>query len=610
MATNNAVNTSLEDQTGTGRFVGHTAPALLLPSANNFINGFTTTATAAATTTLLVGSNQIQEFTGSTTQTVTLPVTSTLVAGFAFKIINNSSGAVTVNSSGGNPVQVMAANTTLYLTCVLNSGTTAASWNGTYITDDIQALGNYSFSDNIMTVASDTMQFNLPDSTLLLNGSDDTQIAVASTSATGQPLISFYRDISTQIGAVKAGTNSTGDASGGGMFYFNGTSEGPHYFSSETTGTFFTLDPVAGSTLSAGDLTIAGQLFVGTSSGGGDLTITAGELRVGQASGGGSQTIEIFAPTAGMGVFQFVSFDNAGNFFGRLQNTLLSASRTWTLPDASGTIALTSGASGIVNSGTANQLAYYAAGGKTLSGVGPGSAGQLFQSNGSGSAPAYTTATYPATNTLSGAILRGDGTNYLQSSFTVPSSFATNDMVYCSLTNILTALSSVARSSLSTNSTGVPTWLALTDGQIVVGSTAGSPAAATLTAGTGVSITNASNSITIASTGVGSLVWNDVSGTTQAAAVNQGYIISNASLTTVTLPATAAVGSTFAIAGKGAAGWVMQANTGQVINYGSSPTTSAGSLASTNQWDSVTIVCVTANTTFSVIASQGILTVA
>ncbi len=104
--------------------------------------------------------------------------------------------------------------------------------------------------------------------------------------------------------------------------------------------------------------------------------------------------------------------------------------------------------------------------------------------------------------------------------------------------------------------------------------------------------------------------YNDVSGTSQAAIVNNGYIISNAGQTTVTLPATAAEGSVFAVQGKGAAGWILQANTGQTIHLGSSATSSAGSLTSTNQWDSVTIVCVTANTTFAVTSVIGNLTVA
>lgn len=104
-------------------------------SANSFISAYTTTATAAATTTLLVGSTQQQFFTGSTTQTVLLPVTSTLVLGQTYLIVNNSTGVVTVQSSGANTIQAMAANTTLLVTCILTSGTNAASWNAEYVSE-------------------------------------------------------------------------------------------------------------------------------------------------------------------------------------------------------------------------------------------------------------------------------------------------------------------------------------------------------------------------------------------------------------------------------------------------------------------------------------------
>lgn len=101
-------------------------------SANNFIAGYTTTATAAGNTTLTVASTSSQFFTGSTTQTVTLPVASTLTIGHHFYVVNNSSGSVTINSSGGNAIQIMAAGTTCNLTCILNSGTSAASWYAEY----------------------------------------------------------------------------------------------------------------------------------------------------------------------------------------------------------------------------------------------------------------------------------------------------------------------------------------------------------------------------------------------------------------------------------------------------------------------------------------------
>jgi len=98
-------------------------------SAPNLIEGYTTTATAAGTTTLTVTSTYIQFFTGTTTQTVKLPVTSTLKLGHQFWIVNKSTGAVTVQSSGANSVQVIAAGSSASVTCILLTGTTAASWH-------------------------------------------------------------------------------------------------------------------------------------------------------------------------------------------------------------------------------------------------------------------------------------------------------------------------------------------------------------------------------------------------------------------------------------------------------------------------------------------------
>lgn len=112
-------------------------------SANNFLPGWTTTATAASTTTLVVGSTYYQQFTGSTTQTVAMPVTSTLVLGQTYTIINDSTGVVTVQSSGLNTIQALAANTTLTLAVQAITGTTAASW---------QVL-NYGVSDTTYPLA-------------------------------------------------------------------------------------------------------------------------------------------------------------------------------------------------------------------------------------------------------------------------------------------------------------------------------------------------------------------------------------------------------------------------------------------------------------------------
>lgn len=101
-------------------------------NSNNVNNGYTTTATAAGTTTLTVASTLLQYFTGSTTQTVVLPVTSTLALGQRFVITNASTGAVTVQSSGANTIATVVSGITMTFTCVLTSGTTAASWTSTF----------------------------------------------------------------------------------------------------------------------------------------------------------------------------------------------------------------------------------------------------------------------------------------------------------------------------------------------------------------------------------------------------------------------------------------------------------------------------------------------
>ncbi len=134
---------------------------------------------------------------------------------------------------------------------------------------------------------------------------------------------------------------------------------------------------------------------------------------------------------------------------------------------------------------------------------------------------------------------------------------------------------------------------------------------ASIAAGTNISVTPGANTITIASTGAASFSWTTVSGTSQSAAVNTGYITNNAGVVTVTLPATAAVGDMIRISGKGAGGWLLAQNAGQTVHFsGSNTTTGAGgSLASLTRYDAVELLCITANTDFTVISSVGNLTI-
>lgn len=108
-----------------------------------------------------------------------------------------------------------------------------------------------------------------------------------------------------------------------------------------------------------------------------------------------------------------------------------------------------------------------------------------------------------------------------------------------------------------------------------------------------------------------SAIWNDVITTPKALVVDQGFITDNgASLVTYTLPTTAAIGTIIEISGKSSGGWIITYTTNQIIHVGNQTTTlTTGSLASTNQWDYVKLLCVTANVTWNVIGGVGNLTV-
>lgn len=128
---------------------------------------------------------------------------------------------------------------------------------------------------------------------------------------------------------------------------------------------------------------------------------------------------------------------------------------------------------------------------------------------------------------------------------------------------------------------------------------------ASIVGGTGITITPSANVITISNTGAGVLSWNTIASAT-IASINQGYISNNAATRVVlTMPSTAAVGSEIKLMGLGAAGWQIAQPAGVNIQVGEQSTTSGtgGSLSSTNQYDSIYLICIVANTTWSVLGA-------
>lgn len=106
---------------------------------------------------------------------------------------------------------------------------------------------------------------------------------------------------------------------------------------------------------------------------------------------------------------------------------------------------------------------------------------------------------FPTSVGATGTLLRSDGTNWAATTSTYPNTNAINTLLYASSANVMSALATVNSATLTTSSTGVPTWSGtMTNGQIIIGSTGATPVAATLTQGTGITITNGAGTITIA----------------------------------------------------------------------------------------------------------------
>ncbi len=152
------------------------------------------------------------------------------------------------------------------------------------------------------------------------------------------------------------------------------------------------------------------------------------------------------------------------------------------------------------------------------------------------------------------------------------------------------------------------TSLVMGAGTVLIGTTASDPVATTLTAGTNISITSVSGSITISANPNG--LWLDETGPSVTMAPNTGYTSDDgATLVTFTLPTTAVIGDYVEIQGKGAGLFKIAQAASQQINFGNIPSTSGtgGSVSSTLQYDAIKLRALTAGatSTWSVVSCQG-----
>lgn len=132
----------------------------------------------------------------------------------------------------------------------------------------------------------------------------------------------------------------------------------------------------------------------------------------------------------------------------------------------------------------------------------------------------------------------------------------------------------------------------------------------TIAGGAGISTSGAGSTVTITADSSFSN-WVEVTDATVALAVNTNYVMNRATTITATLPATAALGDSIRLVGKGAGGFSIAQNAGQTIFFGVavSSTGAGGSISSNHRRDCVNLVCVTANNDWVIMDSIGNLTV-
>lgn len=407
---------------------------------------------------------------------------------------------------------------------------------------------------------------------------------------------------------------------------------------------------IVSTSLQAGNLELSGNTLESTNLNGNVILSPVGNGSIVLAPQG-SGVVALQSPIVAVVPLRFYE-DSGVNYVAFQAPATLGGDVTWTLPttDSTGTQALVSDGAGVLSwqtlttgtvtsvTGTANQIDVATGTTTPVISISPTYVGQtsittlgtigtgtwnatnialnkggtnaaLTASNGG---IFYSTATAGAilagTATANQVLLSGSTAAPAWSAATYPSTTTINQLLYSSAADVISGLATANNGMLVTGNTGVPSISALTAGQVFIGTTGAAPTAATLTAGSGVSITSASGSITISSSFAGN--WVDQT-TSATMAVNTNYIANAAGLVTLTLPAVAPLGSVFQIVGKGTGGWTLAQAVGQQINFGTSTTTSGvgGSLASTNTNDCVSLVCVTANTNFVVMSSVGNLTV-
>lgn len=485
----------------------------------------------------------------------------------AFTVLGTASnGQIPIGSVGSDPVlATITAGTGISITNGPGSITIASDGSADVLTLTGNTGGAISpTAGNINTVGTGSITIAGSGSTLttqltgltnhnvLVGAGTATITNVAPSATSGVPLISQGAAADPVFGTALVAGGGTGSTS----FNANGV------VVSNTT----TTGALAALTLTNGQMVIGST---GTTPAAGTITSTDGSLTV--TTGAGTLNLAVAGGTT---VGKTITGDTGG--------ALSPTAGNWNLL-GSGSITTSGSGSTLTTqlTGLTNHAVLVGAGTSTITKIAAtANTGAVLQNN-SGADPSYSTATYPSTTTI-------------------------NQLLYSSANNTITGLATANNGVVTTGTTGTPVVTALaSNGQVIIGSGSGAPAAATLTAGTNITITNGANSITIAASS-GGLAWSDQSGSFTAA-VSNGYFITAAS--TPTLPASPSEGDTISFIVDTTSTCTITGNTGQKIRLGSTLSASAGTCANNARGDAIELIYRSTGATWFALSSVGTWTI-